>query len=511
MKKGIINSTRSGMGKKKTTMKRFAQHPLGKMLIVAIGYYTLAQVAIRLTIMPEGIVTFWPPNAVVVTALVLSPSRHWGLILLTGIAAEFAADIGYFPLWQIAGFGLVNATEAFLTAFILRRWGLSGNEYGRLDVRLAIILGGVFLFVSTPVAALGGGALYILGDPSVDYWSFWRVWWFGDAIGLLVLTPFFLVWAGEPLPKRLKIRNREFELFVLLALVVGFGGVTFFAPQSYPAWLSSPSLLLPAIAWGAVRFGLHGSTAITVLIAFMAAAGTTRGYGPFITGGMPAATVLAVQEYILVSVILSLSLGATFRQLNWAMDQLEMERHLLEQRVEERTEELKEAWQAAEKNALTDGLTGLNNRRAFYQYGAKTFEQAKRYERLFTVIMMDIDHFKRINDTYGHAMGDTVLVSVAGSISRVVRSSDICGRLGGEEFAICLPETSLDEGVALAERLRKSIAELPFYTPDEKIVITASFGIAERVETDEAIDNTINRADDALYQAKQKGRNRVCA
>jgi len=492
-------------------MKRFVQHPVGKMLIVAIGYYALAQAAIRLTIMPEGIVTFWPPNAVVVTALVLSPVRQWGLILLTGIAAEFAADIGYFPLWQIAGFGLVNATEAFLTAFILRRWGLMGNQYDRLDVRLAVILGGVFLFISTPFAALGGGALYVLGDPSVDYWSFWRVWWFGDAIGLLVLTPFFLVWAGEPLPKRLKIRNREIELAVLLALVVGFGGLIFFAPQSYPAWLSSPSLLLPAIAWGAVRFGLHGSTAITVLIAFMAAAGTTRGYGPFIAGETPAAIVLAVQEYVLVSVILSLSLGTTFRQLNWATDQLETERRLLEQRVQERTEELKEAWELAEKNAMTDGLTGLNNRRAFYRYGSKTFEQAKRYKRLFTVIMIDIDHFKRVNDTYGHAMGDTVLVSVAGSISRVVRSSDVCGRLGGEEFAICLPETSLDEGVALAERLRKSIADIPFYTPEENLVVTASFGIAERADSDETIDDVINRADDALYQAKQKGRNRVCA
>lgn len=313
------------------------------------------------------------------------------------------------------------------------------------------------------------------------------------------------------MPKRLKIRNREIELAVLLALVVGFGGLIFFAPQSYPAWLSSPSLLLPAIAWGAVRFGLHGSTAITVLIAFMAAAGTTRGYGPFIAGETPAAIVLAVQEYVLVSVILSLSLGTTFRQLNWATDQLETERRLLEQRVQERTEELKEAWELAEKNAMTDGLTGLNNRRAFYRYGSKTFEQAKRYKRLFTVIMIDIDHFKRVNDTYGHAMGDTVLVSVAGSISRVVRSSDVCGRLGGEEFAICLPETSLDEGVALAERLRKSIADIPFYTPEENLVVTASFGIAERADSDETIDDVINRADDALYQAKQKGRNRVCA
>jgi len=481
------------------------------MLIVAVGYYALGQAAIQLTIMPEGIVTFWPPNAVVVTALVLSPVRQWWLFLLTGIAAEFAADVGHFPLWQIAGFGAVNALEALLTAVIVRRWGLRGKTYDRLNVRLAIFLGGVFLFVSTPIAALGGGALYVLGDSSVDYWSFWRVWWFGDAIGLLVLTPLFLVWAGEPIPGRLKLREREFELLVLLALVVGFGAMTFFAPSSFPKWLSAPSLLLPAIAWGAVRFGLHGSTAITVLIAFMAAAGTTRGYGPFSVGETPEAVVLSVQEYLLVSVILSLSLGTTFRQVNWAMNELEIERQLLEKRVEERTEELKEAWEIAEKNALTDSLTGLNNRRAFFRYGPNAFEQAKRYERPFVVIMIDLDHFKGINDTYGHKAGDAVLVSVAEVILKVVRNTDICGRLGGEEFVICLPETSLEKGVVLGQRLRKAIADLAVETTGSTLRVTASFGLAEKTDADDRIDDIIKRADDALYQAKQKGRNRVSA
>lgn len=489
----------------------FIKHPVFQAIIVAISYYALGQIAVRFTIMPEGIATFWPPNAVVVAALVLSPVRRWWWFLLAGIIAEFAADYGFYPLWQISGFGVVNALEALLTATIVRRWALNNQDFVSLNVRIVTVLGVVFLFVSTPVAALGGGTLYLLGDPSVDFLSFWRLWWFGDATALMILAPFFLVWAGEPIPDDLKWRKSGFELAALLTLVVGVGGIVFFAQPSWPDWLKAPSLMLTAIVWGALRFGLHGSTSISVLIAFMAAIGTTQGYGPFLNAATPEAAVLAVQEYILVAVILSLSLGVTFRQLKWSMAALEKERQLLEERVEERTEELQAAWEVAEKRAQTDSLTELNNRRAFFGSGSMIFGQAKRYERPMSVIMLDIDLFKTVNDTYGHATGDAVLIAIAEIITMTARSADICGRLGGEEFAVCLPETSLTNTLEMAERLRKSISEHTLSADKGEFCVTASLGVAELMESDDKIDDIIRRADDALYEAKRNGRNRVQA
>lgn len=158
-----------------------------------------------------------------------------------------------------------------------------------------------------------------------------------------------------------------------------------------------------------------------------------------------------------------------------------------------------------------DPLTGLHNRRAFLERTGPIWSTAVRNERPLTLIMLDIDHFKRVNDQYGHETGDRALVAIAKQLSLACRDGDILARWGGEEFLLLLPETNLEQAGAFAERLRKSIEAQGLSTAKETIVLTASFGVTER-RTHSHLEDLINEADVELYKAKQDGRNRVsCA
>lgn len=154
----------------------------------------------------------------------------------------------------------------------------------------------------------------------------------------------------------------------------------------------------------------------------------------------------------------------------------------------------------------TDAMTGACNRRYLGSLIEGEIEVARRHARPFSVIFIDIDHFKDINDTHGHATGDEVLKGVVGIVSSALRAGDRLGRWGGEEFLVFLPGTGLDGARALAERLRASIEEGGGRTP---VAVTASLGVAGH-RNDESLDQLIHRADQALYQAKNEGRNRVC-
>ena len=170
----------------------------------------------------------------------------------------------------------------------------------------------------------------------------------------------------------------------------------------------------------------------------------------------------------------------------------------------------REARYQAERVARQDALTQLNNRRAFLEAAHPLVDTATRHDRPLSVVMMDIDHFKSINDNYGHKTGDEALVAVANLLKRMSRSSDVVARWGGEEFILLLPETGLPQAVNHAERLRRAVGELHIPAGDGVLTITASFGIDTRV-ADMPLEVLINEADMQLYQAKQSGRNRVCS
>jgi diguanylate cyclase (GGDEF)-like protein len=172
-------------------------------------------------------------------------------------------------------------------------------------------------------------------------------------------------------------------------------------------------------------------------------------------------------------------------------------------------EDLKAAKEQAEALARSDELTGLNNRRAFFHDGEQLLKQAKRYQHPLCLIMLDIDHFKQTNDTYGHTAGDAVLESIADILKQNVREVDVLGRLGGEEFAIVLPKIILADANMMAERLRTEIEKNTISNAKGDIHTTASFGLAKLTQETTSLEKLISKADDALYLAKKHGRNRV--
>ncbi|MEW5727355.1 MAG: sensor domain-containing diguanylate cyclase [Pseudomonadota bacterium] len=160
--------------------------------------------------------------------------------------------------------------------------------------------------------------------------------------------------------------------------------------------------------------------------------------------------------------------------------------------------------------ATTDPLTGAANRRQFMHSAATELERALRYGHDLSVIMLDIDHFKRINDTHGHAVGDEALKALVATIQAALREMDVLGRLGGEEFSVLLPETGLPGAVEVAERLRAAIAAIRLPVPGDGLLsFTSSLGVAARDGHGRDIEELLARADQALYRAKQGGRDLV--
>ena len=160
---------------------------------------------------------------------------------------------------------------------------------------------------------------------------------------------------------------------------------------------------------------------------------------------------------------------------------------------------------------IVDGLTQIHNKRALFEALEKELMRARRYERDLSLLMFDIDFFKRINDQYGHLAGDHVLRELARIVQERIRREEVFARYGGEEFVILLPETPLPGAAALAESLRARVANHSFVFQGERIPVTVSIGTALLGENDKVAADLIQRADEKLYEAKRGGRNRVCS
>lgn len=207
-------------------------------------------------------------------------------------------------------------------------------------------------------------------------------------------------------------------------------------------------------------------------------------------------------------------LEATNASLGLAKSELEGMNLRLERLVSERTEELlqtnqklSDAVRQLEKLAETDGLTGLYCRRRFMELAKSEVLRSLRYGAALSLIMLDLDHFKSINDRFGHHAGDVALTALAAYLDNTKRANDIIGRLGGEEFAILLPETTLEDARVVAERIRSGIAAISLNDSGNSFGMTASIGIVQ-LKSD-SLDELMSRADGFMYQAKAQGRNRI--
>lgn len=179
------------------------------------------------------------------------------------------------------------------------------------------------------------------------------------------------------------------------------------------------------------------------------------------------------------------------------------------QRLETEIAHSKELEAELQRQALTDPLTGLSNRRHYEMLFKREHDRCRRHGSVLTLGMIDLDHFKRINDNYGHDVGDQVLRFVAEVMQRPLRHSDILGRFGGEEFILILPDTSLTQAETIAERMRQALEDDALIQGETLIKVTATFGLTQVRAEDSDIQDCVRRADEALYEGKRSGRNKV--
>ena len=198
--------------------------------------------------------------------------------------------------------------------------------------------------------------------------------------------------------------------------------------------------------------------------------------------------------------------------LNKPVDSLEMQARVqVHHRLARTIHELEVSKAALAEQATTDSLTHLSNRRQFYTQAEQNLATCRRYSHDMSVLLLDIDHFKKVNDTYGHHAGDEVLVRIAQLLKGMARLGDTVARFGGEEFSVLLPETKRLGAAVMAQRIRAVIEKEEIIVEGRQIPVTVSIGVATlAAEEVESIDQLLNIADRRLYLAKNNGRNRIC-
>jgi len=222
--------------------------------------------------------------------------------------------------------------------------------------------------------------------------------------------------------------------------------------------------------------------------------------------------ILLGGSLIILQGLLISALIFALRSRRATRDALHDERNQLEARVLQRTQELMQANAKLELLATTDPLTGIGNRRRMTEQINRELDRGRRFGHPLSLLMADIDHFKNVNDHYGHEAGDRVIIAVARTLAEGVRNIDMASRFGGEEFVLLMPETSITVATSAAERLRQEVANLEVKgDKGESIRFTISIGVAMAPpeNTLETPSTLVSRADKALYQAKEMGRNRV--
>jgi diguanylate cyclase (GGDEF)-like protein len=182
----------------------------------------------------------------------------------------------------------------------------------------------------------------------------------------------------------------------------------------------------------------------------------------------------------------------------------------VQQKIKALQDELRSKNEMLKNLAITDVLTGLYNRRFLMENLEMEFQRMQRKEGVLSLVLIDIDHFKKVNDTFGHQQGDVVLTLLAEATRKSLRSYDVAARYGGEEFVLLLPETTLAQGIIVAERLRRGVEGMKLAPPMERETLTISLGVSSYPGRDiDSVESLIKAADDALYRAKEKGRNRI--
>jgi diguanylate cyclase (GGDEF)-like protein len=378
-----------------------------------------------------------------------------------------------------------NTLEALTGAALTRRHIGVVYEFGSGEDVVKFVA--IAASCSLVAATVGVGAIALHGPvESLALAQNWWTWWEGDAVGIIMVTPLILSWSvreSPPPSRRRAIEAAAFGIALLLATVLVFGG----SGESFTV-LSLVFMIPPTIIWAAFRLGQREVTLASTAACSVAIWYTVQGRGPLALASLNQ-TLMLLLGFVSTVVTTGLVLSAVVAQRSRA------------------TEALQRALGDLAEQAIRDPMTGLYNRRFLREFLARELLRAGRAGTGLAVIMMDLDHFKRVNDSFGHDAGDFVLTEVATLLKGSIRGSDMACRFGGEEFVLVLTDATRASALRRCEEIQAAIRRLePMYRGRSLGHPTASFGVALFPDHAADADSLINVSDAALYEAKHAGR-----
>ena len=440
----------------------------------------------------EGVATIWLSNGLIFGLLITQPRRRWLAYFLAGLTADTLADMFYGDPFRLAfGVSLANSVEVVTSTLILTLWFGSPLDLSRRKSLIGFLL--VSVLGATALTSALGAWWTILMVPGPSWVEMFRTWYLGDMLGMAVLAPLVIMVQRPAFFSMFEGRRLAHTLVVLSAPVV-VTTLVFTHNQDPLIFFLFPVFLLVAF-----RLGLPGTVVNILLVTLMAIGFTVKGHGPLmlIPGEhMVLHRIVIAQIFAAVAIFTMFPVAA----------------------ILEEKDALKNSLAASEARfrylALKDELTGLPNRRAFNLQFERAWEEASAGGIVLGLVILDADQFKQYNDVAGHPGGDACLRSIAQVVANIAEAvQGTPARIGGEEFAVILPETTEARACEVAEAIRKSVLNLALPHPSSPSgVQTVSLGVAARVPLgNQASIELMRLADHALYSAKLAGRNQVAS
>ncbi|AXJ96466.1 sensor domain-containing diguanylate cyclase [Sphingomonas sp. FARSPH] len=455
-------------------------------LLAASLYFVSASAMIHLTSNGRDIATIWPANAVLLALLLVDGKPRWLTILSAGFIANVAANL--ITRDTIAGPLLYSAANVIEVAIAARLICPARTIDGLLQSPGATLrfIGTAGVIAPCVSGLVGAATAFLVFGEAIG--SSFSIWALSDGLGLLVFTPVLLAtFRGEFVAcfrsKTWRLRLETFTLLTFTALVAY--GVFFVADR--PLLF----LLFPPIMLTTFRTGRLGTKAAVVIVAVIGGIATmyTRGPIAMLAEG-PVGQAHLFQAFLAILLLTALPVAAEVTK-----------RARITAALAEHDKEMME-------KAITDPLTGLFNRAGFDLVVGHQFHRRDETQQL-SVIAVDLDHFKSINDRWGHQAGDRALCHLAHILTAQVRSNDVIGRLGGDEFMILLPGSDLDQAHVIGQRIGAAARREPLAFDETAVtMLSLSVGVAA-ARPSESFADLAHRADQALYAAKAAGRNAV--
>lgn len=483
---------------------------LSTMFLISLSYIILGKLSISYITMPEGIAIVWLPNAVILSTFLLRPRTEWFWYIFTFLISEIVADLGSFTLLQSLQFGLINIFEGLMAVLLIQRFNKNTINFKNIKYLISFM---VFALTLVPsVSAIFGALVYVTQiESQTNFLEFWRLWFFGDALGLLLLVPLIVLISQN---KNFSFKRIvKLESILMILITISLAVIIFSTEVKLVILPSTPMIFLLIFMWITYRNGIIFAMNLATVVICIVVYFTIHQSGPF-SIFTPILNTLYLQEFIATLVVLILFFGVLLKEIkeknilllrtNFKLKKLSKN---LEKRVNEKTKSLEDANEKLKFLATTDFLTEIYNRRFFDESLNNEIEKAQRYNSSLSFIMFDIDYFKNINDTFGHNVGDKVLISLTKLIKENIRKIDIFSRIGGEEFVIILPNTDLEKTKELAIKLKDLVENHVLILDNQEIRITISVGLSTFNENNQTYNEIFKTADTNLYEAKRKGRN----